>query len=484
VSLKKAASSGVKFTAISSLAIAALQFAQLAILLRLLGPEDFGLLSMLMVVIGFARIYNDIGISNAIIYNQTISTRQLSSLFWLNLAMGMVLCLIVSFASPLIVWFYHEPKLQVLVILASVIFLITPFGQQFQSLFQKNLEFKILASIETFSSVLGVSLSILLAYQGFGVLSFIWGQLLESLVKAGLFFIKGVFQENENWRPTFYFNWREIKPMLSFGAYQMGDRSIGFMNANLDQLLIGSLLGATSLGYYTLAFNLIFQPFMKINPILTRVAFPVFAKVQGDESRLRQGYFTLLRLLTFVNIPLMLGIVAVSDIFVPLVFGEKWLPAIALIQVMAWIGIFRATMNPIGSLLLAKGKADLSFRWNAVVAVCLLSTIYLGIWLGGLYGVPVALLIFYSISFFVAYVVLVQPIIGKGFFAYVKNILPNLVIASATAALVFLVPRFFGQEGYLVLSVQVVVGIASYLLMNMLFQRKLLQEIIQIVRNK
>jgi O-antigen/teichoic acid export membrane protein len=137
--LKQQAISGVKWTTLSSVINTGIQLVQLAILTRLLKATDFGLMALVMVVIGFSQMFIDMGISNAIIYKQKVTDNQLNSLYWLNIFAGIIIFVIVFFLSPFVSQFYHEPELKNLILLVGITFLIQPFGQQFMILLQKNL---------------------------------------------------------------------------------------------------------------------------------------------------------------------------------------------------------------------------------------------------------------------------------------------------------------------------------------------------------
>ena len=142
MSLKRQAAEGAYWTGTSSVVVTVLQFAQLAVLAWLLVPEDFGLMAMMMVVIGFAQAFADMGISNAIIHRQNTTDEHLSSLYWLNILAGIVLFFLLLAMVPAIVAFFAEPRLAELIPVTALIFLIAPFGQVFQALLQKNLRFR------------------------------------------------------------------------------------------------------------------------------------------------------------------------------------------------------------------------------------------------------------------------------------------------------------------------------------------------------
>jgi O-antigen/teichoic acid export membrane protein len=481
MSLKSQAVSGVKWSGISMGAVTALQFVTLAVLARLLSPSDFGLMGMIMVVIGFARLFADMGISNAIIYRQDATREELSSLYWLNILAGIVVFFIVCGARPLITTFYHEPRVSNLIYLSSLIFLITPFGQQFQILLQKELKFDQLAKIEIIGSFANSATAITLAILGMGVFSLIWGQLAGSSLRVLLLSWWGW----ENWRPHFHFATQDLKGYISFGMYQMGEKAINYFNSNLDYLLIGSLFGAKALGYYTLAYNLILRPSLMINPIITRVAFPVFSRVQNDTEKLTRGYLKVLQLLSSVNFPMMAGLAVVAPIAVPVIFGEQWLPSIILVQILTVVGLLRSTGNPVGSLLLSKGRADLGFKWNLALMISQIPGLYLGAKLGGTVGVAIAFAILMCIYSVFNYLVLIRSLLGPCLREYIQSMWPSLWMSGAMAVVVLFSGLFLqNMPKLLILIMQLLCGVLVYIGLMNYTQKMLVVEIRNMVWGK
>lgn len=481
MNLKSQAVSGVKWNGVSAGVVTALQFVTLAVLARLLSPSDFGLMGMVMVVIGFSQLFADMGISNAIIYRQDATREELSSLYWLNILAGVVVFFIVCGACPLITAFYHEPRLINLIYLSSLIFLITPFGQQFQILLQKELKFDQLAKIEIISSFANFVSAITLAILGMGVFSLIWGQLAGTSLRVLLLFSWGW----NHWRPAFHFSKRNLKGYISFGLYQMGEKAINYFNSNLDYLLIGSLLGAKALGYYTLAYNLVLRPSQRINPVITRVAFPVFSKLQNDIKRLKRGYLKVLRLLSTVNFPLMAGLAVVAPVAVPVIFGEQWLPSIILIQILTLVGLLRSTGNPMGSVLLARGRADLSFKWNLALMVTQIPGLYLGAKLGGTIGVAIAFAILMCIYSVFSYLILIRTMLGPCLHEYIATMWPALWMSGTMAfAVSFLGVFLQDMPELLVLITQILCGMVVYFGFMIYNQKTLVVEIKNMVLNR
>ena len=461
--------------------VTALQFAALAVLAHLLSPSDFGLMGMIMVVIGFAQLFADMGISNAIIYRQDTTIKELSSLYWLNILAGIVVFITVCVACPLITVFYNEPRLSNLIYLSSLIFLITPLGQQFQILLQKELKFDQLAKIQIIGSFANSVVAITLAILGMGVFSLIWGQLAGTSLRVLLLFCWGW----KNWRPRFHFSRRDLKGYISFGLYQMGEKTVNYFNSNLDYLLIGSLLGAEALGYYTLAYNLIIRPSSMINPIITRVAFPVFSKLQKDLQKLKDGYLKVLQFLSVVNFPIMIGMAVVAPIAIPLIFGEKWIPSIILIQILSVVGLLRAIGNPAGALLLARGRADLGFKWNLALMITQIPGLYIGAKLGGTVGVAIAFAILMCIYSIFNYLILIRKLIGQCLKDYISSMWPAFWISATMAIAVLLVSMGLQKMSpSVILLLEIVIGAVVYLSLFYIRQKPLLIEIKEMVLGK
>jgi O-antigen/teichoic acid export membrane protein len=374
MSLKKQAAAGVKWTSISAAANTALQFLRLAILARLLDRESFGLMAMMTVVIGFAQAFQDMGMSNAIIHRKEITRDQLSSLYWLNLFVGMVLFLSVIMLSPWLAMFYEERRIASLMPWVALVFLITPLGQLFHILMQRELQFAQMAAIEITSSLAGFLVAILSAWLNHGIFSLILGQLAAAITAMTLLWLSA----QPNWRPQWHFAFSNVRGYLQFGAYQLGERSLNYISWNLDKLLIGKLLGTEALGLYSVAYQLMIRPLSVIGPVITRVAFPVFSTIQNENERLKRGYAQVLRLIAFVSAPVYLGLIAVAEPFVLLFLGARWQPVSDVLPILCILGVFYSISNPIGSLLLAKGKPSIGFWFNAVGLVAYGLAILLG----------------------------------------------------------------------------------------------------------
>jgi teichuronic acid exporter len=354
---------GVKWTGVSTLFITVIQIVQFALLANVMGVTQFGLVGMLTTIVIFAQIVLDLGFGSAVIQKEHVTKRMLSTLFWINMLVGLMLFVFLMTASPLIASIFREDQLIDLIRLLSVMFLFAPLGQQSQYMLQKELRFNELAFIEMLATVISFFALIGLLFPISPIYAYVLSQVLLYGLKGVLYFAFYL----KTWRPRLVFHLGECREILSFGGFQLASRLVNRIGANLDVLLIGRFMGAEALGIYHLAYQIVTIPVLKINPILTRVAFPLFSKNQHDHASIKDGFLHITKLLGLVTFPLLMGLVAVADVFIGTFFGVKWLEAVPVLQIMAMVGLLRVLMNPNGSVLLAKGKANITFYWDTGV---------------------------------------------------------------------------------------------------------------------
>ena len=467
-SIDRKADVGLRWISTSLIYSAMIQLFMMIILARLFTPKEYGIMSLILIVIGFGRAFSDAGVSAAVIHYQKVSKLQLSTLFWLTFIIGFILFLILNLFSPLISTFYNEPELASAIRITSVIFLIIPLGQLFETLLRKELAFKPLTYNEILSSTVLIVISIILAYYGWGVISVVIGYILRHLVKSFLMLFIGL----KIWKPTFEFAFSEISNFLSFGLYQMGERSLNFFKSNIDKIIIGKFLGTVSLGYYTIAYNLVLYPITLINQIFTRVSFPYFSKMQNNTNLLKKKYFNLISSVSFINFPIYFMLILIAPFFVPLLYGAQWYPSIILVQILSVVGLFICIGNPIGSLLLAKGYAKLGFIWNLIITIIQPFIIIFGIYFGGINEVAISILISNFIFFYINYYVLLKKALGSCLKEYIKSfgifLLFSIVafFISFFGGLIYQIPSYMYQSLY-----HITIGIIVYFCLVLIFRK-------------
>ncbi|WP_310877415.1 MOP flippase family protein [Priestia megaterium] len=421
--LKTKVINAVRWTTTSTVLSFILQILQLGVVVSLISPTSFGIMSIVMVVVGFADIFMDAGVSNAIIQKKDINNKQLSTLYWLNIIGGVLIFFILHLITPLISHFYNEPILENAISLISLIFIVIPFGQQFQVLLQKELEFNKIAIIEIIANIAGTVVTIIAAFFDMQVFSLVYGQLTNTSIKTLLFFIVGIKAH----RPQLYFKPKEVIDLIKFGLFQSGDRILNYLNANIDNLIIGKLLGAHVLGIYTLANNVINMPANKINPVITRIAYPAFSKIKDNKEILTRNYFKVITVLSYINFPIFFGLIFVVTNLSSDVFADKWKESIIIIQILSVCGLLRSIGNPVGALLMAKGRADLGFKFNLVKSVFQVITLIIASYFLDLIGIAIVKVIISIFDIVFSYKYLIKKLLGNCISLYMKSISKSLI---------------------------------------------------------
>jgi O-antigen/teichoic acid export membrane protein len=477
--LKNIAASGIKWNFTSTTISTVLQIMQIIVLARILTPEDFGLIAIVGVIITFTQHFADMGVRNAIIHRQDITRKHLSSLYWLNILSGIALFAIIAALSPLVSNFYDNPQLKILLLLSALAFLITPIGQQFYILLQKNLQLARLAKFGILFAAVGTAVTVLSALAGQGVLSFVWGNLASAVTSTAL-----AVYNFKTWRPSFHFSTDDLKGYVSFGLYQMGERTLHYFSWNIDKLLIGKLLGTEVLGFYSVAYQLMLRPMNIINPVFTQVAFPVFSVIQHDNERLKSGYLKLTRAISFITAPVYFIMFALAEPLILILLGDGWKPAVGIFQVLVWLGIFYSIGYPIGSLLLAKGRAGLSFWLNVFYFLLYAAAILIGShW--GVLGIACGILLVASVItspvdlWIFWHLVRIRPV------EYLKSFAPFVALAFLAAACVIAVDKLSIIDNNATrLGILAISGSVIYMSGILAFKRPLLREIISLIRGK
>lgn len=480
--LTQKAARGVRWTTTSMIVVTALQLAQVAVLARLLPRTDFGLMAMITVVLGFGAAYADMGLSNAVIYRQDATRDQLSSLYWLNVLAGLGVYAAILALTAAIAAFYREPRLLHLLPVAGLVFVIAPFGQQFRALLQRGLRFRLLATVDMCAAATGAAIAIVCAVSGLGVLSLIAGQLVNTAVRAATLCTIGWRSE----RPRLQFRWHDTRGFVSFGLYQMGERSVNQLTANLDYLVIGRMLGPAVLGTYAIAYQLVVMPMMKMSPVLMRVAFPVFAMRQNDPATLRRGYARVSGLLAFAVCPFLVALVILAPVVVPVVYGPKWPDAIPLVQVLGVMALLKILSNPSGAVFLAIGRANVGFWLNLGTAVAALGGFVVAATYGGATGVAWAWAAIAAGAFSVI-LLLLRRFIGLGLREYFATLRRPLWIIAAAGLVVAtgrwaLAPVVANQ--LLLLGVLVVLGVSVYFALWWLVDRSYVVTMVRVLAGR
>ena len=375
--------SGVRWSAVSKYGAEGVHVVVSLVLARLLAPEYFGLLGMAMVVTGFVKVFRNLGFSSAIIQRKKTSAELLSTLFWVNLGVCLLVAAVVVGISPAVSLMYNDPRVGPIVAVLSVNFVFAGFTMIPTALLTRQMAFNKLAVREIVAVFVNGATSITLALLGFKVWALVWGTLAGSLTRMVLINLLCPF------RPRLAFDRGGLKECLGFGLNLTGFSIFNYFARNADNLIIGIFLGPVALGYYALAYKLMLMPRDAVTNVVTRVLFPAFSKMQDDDERLANAYLRVCGAIAFVTFPMMAGLAVVARPFVEVLLGDKWLPAVPVICILAPVGALQSIWGPAGQVCLAKGRADLYFRLGLAGGLLFVCSFFVGLpW--GIVGVASA----------------------------------------------------------------------------------------------
>ena len=355
----------------------------LVILARLLSPEDFGLLGMILVFTGIAKLFSELGFGAALIQKTELEEGHLSSVFWLNIAVGLILTILVYMSAPWVASFYNEPRLILLVRAISISFVIAGFGVVQKAMMTRKMQFKLLAIIQLLSVFITGIITVLMAFSGYGVWSLVVQLISVSFLGVVFLWLLG------EWRPKFIFKAAALKDMISFSANLLGAQLLNYGVRNFDYLLIGRYVGSSGLGVYTLAYKFMLLPINQVSRIIGRVMFPALSQIQDDNQRIKRIYLRANRVIGLLTIPLMFGMIVVARPLVLTIVGPNWEAVIPVLQILCLVGIKQPVGSTTGWLYQAKGRTDLMLRWNFISMAITIAAFIIGIrW--GIIGVATA----------------------------------------------------------------------------------------------
>jgi len=466
MSLAQHAAAGAKWSAVSVAGRHVVIVITSVILARLLSPSDFGLVAMASVFIRFIELVRDIGTGAGIVQVDRPSNQLLSSVFWLNAALGVAAGTLLIVLAPVAAALFREPRLTAVLKVLALSPLFGAFSVVHTSLLTRDFRFRRLAVVELSGVLVGGVVGIGLAVNGYAVWSLVWQSICTVVfVSAGTCVASG-------WRPRFTFRLASVKPILGYSANLTGFNILNYFVRYADNLLIGRYLGARDLGSYDLAYRLMLSPLQYVATAFGRVLFPVYTRMRDDPRRLSDAYLKVASGIATIAFPIMFGLAGVADVFVDATFGPQWAPVAALLLILGPLGALQSITTSLSNIYLAVGRTDLLLRWGAGIGILIVTSFVVGLrW--GVVGVASAYAI---VSCAVAYYQFKIPLslVGLRVVALAEAIGRPLVCSLFMLASVLLLKRALpaGLDSRMVLAVLVMSGMALYAVATWVFNRE------------
>ena len=411
----------------STLIRSLLEFAATLVTARLLTPADFGLVGMVLAVVGFVDMFKDMGLATITVQREHLSREELNGLFWLTAAVGTGLALLTAAAAPLISWGYGQPALTKITLVLSSCLLLSGLSVQHQALLRRELKFERLAVVQSVGTLASVVTVIGGALMGLGVWALVLKQVAGPLASGVAAWLAMRWQPG---RPPRNAGLREL---LQMGRHVTGFQVANYVERNLDNVLIGRFAGAVPLGCYARAYDLLRLPLQQIADPAGTVAMPTLSRLISEPARYRDAYLRMARSVLLFTVPLTPFLVLCADWLIELAFGPQWLLAIPMFQ---WLGLsllVKPLSFTLGWLLISQGRTRELWRWGVAATAMAVVAFAFGLHWGAI-GVAAA----YALLDLVVRTPLLFQLVGRRGPVSVRDLLGLLVQPWACAAAVAL----------------------------------------------
>lgn len=465
MSLKEQAVKGVMWTFAQQFSVQIINFVVQIILARLLMPEMFGLIAMLAVFIAIGQTLMDSGMTSSLIRTKNPDQLDYSTVFITNMAISVFVYLIIFISSPYIAQFYNQEVLAAILKVYALTFVIRSFVAVHIAKLTKEMDFKTQMKLQVPSTIVGAAVGIIMAYNGYGVWSLVW----LNLVQTSLFTIQTwLFIK---WRPSLIFNKRRLKYHFNFGYKLTLASLLDTVYQNIYTVVIGKAFSPALVGYFNQAETMRKFPVSQLSKVMGKVTYPLFSNIKGDES-LKKAYRATMKLVFFAVVPLMMAlIVGGKELFIVL-FGEKWLPAVPYFQILAIISITSPLSSYNLNILKVKGRTDLSLKLEVVKK----GVGFIGVFLAIPYGMMALIISYLIVSHFALFVNMIFSgrLINYSFWEQVKDIGRIYLIGAFVMLITYFLRSYLITEIQSELLILVLIGltfILLYLVLIFLFEK-------------
>jgi len=478
MSLRSQAISGFRWTASMKIVSQIVTWAITIIVIRLLSPEDYGLLAMATVFVSFLAMFSELGLGAAVVQMIDLDERLLRRVFFVVLAIHFSLAALLMLMAPLIAAFYDEPRVIPVIRVLAIQFILVGFAVIPDALIQRRMEFRNRSLLELSGAIIASCITLAMAFSGAGVWALVAGSILSQIWKtAGI-----------NWLSPFRhwpeFSLQGLRSLLRFGGHISAAQVFWMLYSQVDLLICAKLLGKEVLGFYSVAMHLASLPSQRISGLVNQVAFPTFSRMQNDLHSVSVNVVLGVRILSFFAFPVLWGMSCIAPEMVEVILGGHWSPSVVPLQVLTLIIPLRLVANFVQVAVQGVGRTDIVMR-NAILASLIAPTaFFIGAYWGGLLGLSLAWLVV-SPLVFVLGLVRGLPVLGLRLGAFTTSMIPaagaGLIMYGAVAA-----TRYFWlaeQGGVLRLCVLIAVGALAYSAVSLGLNRKNAQEMLEMLRS-
>lgn len=422
--------SSIRWVAVSQASRMISQLVSVVVLSRLLPRESYGLMAMAMAVTNLAFLFRNFDTTTVIIQRKELTDSMKSTVYWLNVGLGVFIALVLLAAAVPISLFFEQKELAAVIMMLALVFPISGFGSVHNALLERASSFKVLAQIEVTSSIGALALAIFLALNGAGVWSLVWQMiLLIALVNLQLII-------RSDWKPRLSFDQNDLRLIFGFSGNLSVFRFLAYIEQNADTMIIGRLLGSGLLGLYSMAVKIMIFPLQNLTSVVSRALLPAFSRNQDSRETMGDIYIRSLTMICIITAPLMTGVFMLREEFVAIVFGPNWSDISVLLEWLAPAGFIQTITSGAGIVFISLNRTRMVLGLGILSASLQVTAYTVGV-LWGIEGVVAC--------FFVASLVYLFPCLW--FVTRLLKIAPGKIVleiakpvAASFAMLLMLIP--------------------------------------------
>lgn len=479
LSIERKAAKGATWLAIFQFSGQVISWAATVIVARILVPGDYGLMEMATIITGYAFIFNELGLGQAIIQSPSVTNEQLSSIFWFSLVLSLffaLFALIVAYPTALI---FSEPRIIPLTQTTSILFIFSGLQIVPQSLLRKEMRFQTVGYIDMMGVLVSCISMIVIAKLGGGVWTLIGGHVIRSFTR--LVFLYSITK----WKPMTSFKFKKAKQFIRFGVLVAIGRSMFYLYEKSDRFFAGRAWPTQSLGLYSFALQLAKIPTDKIVPIINKVAYSAFAALQHDRQRFNVFYLNISKVTATLVFPIFCGGFLVGEDLIRLLLTEQWYPMIPLFRYLCLIQILVAMTALNGFVHSALGKPGINLILNALMV----SLMPVSFYISARHGVNAILIPWFTtyIIISIGWLIFTFKKIGISLASYLNSLkipsIATLFLVSVILMINYAIGIFISYMPiYTSLAIDVLLGTAAYTLFLWKFDRDLVKTIRSLIK--
>lgn len=445
------------------------------ILARLLSPEDFGCIGMLLVFISLSDAIVDGGFGSALIQKKNPTQADYSTIFFWNILLSVSMYAVLYLTAPVIADFYSIPLLKDVLRVQSLVLVFNALALIQINVLKKQIAFKQIAKINIFGVLIGTVLGIICAYWGCGVWSLVVKVVATAIISCLMYWLIAV------WKPTNIFSWKSFRELFRFGGFMFLISVVMSVYSNIIQLIIGKFFSPVTLGYYTQARKMEDLPRGSLSSVLANVIFPVFSSIQDDLVKVKNAARLCTRGIAYINFPLMILLMVIARPLFLLLFTDKWVHAIPYFQILCATELVLTIIEMNCRYLISLGNSKTNFIIVFIQCISAIILVVLGIpW--GIYGVLFGFMLSRYISF-IASAIYISKLLDYSFKEQIYDILPLGMLSLAVGGISYLL-IFVVSDLFLLLCSQMLVYTALYVGISHLLNMQAYQFYCRIVKEK